>query len=118
MRVPTRSLGTRSGVNWMRLNVPPRTSATVLTVSVLARPGTPSRRTWPPASSATSTRSSIASWPTMTRLISKRASSRSPRTSSGAPTAWSVPRFMLMGFLVYVMVTPLGKPAVARSTAA
>ena len=29
----------RSGVNWMRLNVPPRTSARVLIVSVLARPG-------------------------------------------------------------------------------
>ena len=28
-------------MNWMRLNVPPRTSARVLIVSVLARPGTP-----------------------------------------------------------------------------
>src|SRR3954468_7403784 len=73
MRVPTRSAGTRSGVNCRRLKDPPRTSATVLTVSVLASPGTPSRSTWPPASSATSTRSSIASWPTMTRLISNRA---------------------------------------------
>ena len=39
MRVPTRSAGTRSGVNCRRLNEPPSTSATVLTVSVLARPG-------------------------------------------------------------------------------
>ena len=54
MRVPTRSAGTRSGVNCRRLKEPPSTSATVLTVSVLARPGTPSSRTWPPASSATS----------------------------------------------------------------
>src|SRR3954454_14431422 len=73
MRVPTTSDGTRSGVNWMRLNVPPRTWASVLIVSVLARPGTPSSRTCPPASSATSTRSSIASWPTITRLISNSA---------------------------------------------
>src|SRR3954447_7602704 len=73
MRVPTRSAGTRSGVNCRRLNDPPSTSATVLTVSVLARPGTPSSSTWPPASSATSTRSSIASWPTITRLISNSA---------------------------------------------
>src|SRR3954470_20621406 len=73
MRVPTRSAGTRSGVNCRRLNDPPRTSATVFTVSVLARPGTPSSRTWPPASNATSTRSSIASWPTITRLISNSA---------------------------------------------
>ena len=47
-------------------------TASVLTVSVLARPGTPSSSTWPPASSATSSRSSIASWPTITRLISYR----------------------------------------------
>ena len=73
MRVPTRSAGTRSGVNWTRLKEPPSTSASVRTVSVLARPGTPSSRTWPPASSATSTRSSIASWPTTTRLHSHRA---------------------------------------------
>src|SRR3954447_26437949 len=85
MRVPTRSAGTRSGVNWMRLNVPPRTSATVLTVSVLARPGTPSRRMWPPAGSATNTRSSIPSCPTITRLTSKRAASRAWRASSGSP---------------------------------
>ena len=39
MRVPTRSAGTRSGVNWSRLNDPPSASASVLTVSVLARPG-------------------------------------------------------------------------------
>src|SRR4051794_38133997 len=73
MRVPTRSAGTRSGVNCRRLNEPPSTSATVLTVSVLARPGTPSSSTWPPARSATSTRSSMASWPTITRLISNSA---------------------------------------------
>src|SRR4051794_15823697 len=76
MRVPTRSAGTRSGVNWRRLKEPPSTSATVLTVRVLARPGTPSSSTWPPASSATMTRSSIASCPTITRLISNSADSR------------------------------------------
>src|SRR4051812_14415697 len=81
MRVPTRSAGTRSGVNWTRPNVPPTTWASVLTVSVLARPGTPSSRTWPPASRQTSTRSSIASWPTITRLTSWRASSSAARGS-------------------------------------
>src|SRR3954454_24688464 len=80
-RVPTRSAGTRSGVNCTRLNVPPRTEASVFTVSVLASPGTPSSSTWPPASSDTSSRSSIASWPTITRLISKSASSRAARGS-------------------------------------
>src|SRR4051794_38525452 len=95
MRVPTRSAGTRSGVNCRRLNEPPSTSATVLTVSVLASPGRPSSSTWPPASSATSTRSSIASWPTITRLISNSAVSRASWASrdglgsSGRSSAWS-----------------------------
>src|SRR5918992_1175732 len=84
MRVPTRSAGTRSGVNWIRRNEPPRTSASVRTVSVFASPGTPSSSTWPPASSATSSRSSIASWPTITRLISYSAPSRARRAGSAS----------------------------------
>ena len=44
MRVPTRSDGTRSGVNWTRANEPPSTPAAVLIVSVFASPGTPSIR--------------------------------------------------------------------------
>ena len=82
-------------MNCRRLNEPPSTSATVLTVSVLARPGTPSSSTWPPASSATSTRSSIASWPTITRLISNSAVSsaswaaRDGFGSSARSSAWS-----------------------------
>ena len=50
MRVPTRSAGTRSGVNWMRLKLPRTVRASVLTVSVLASPGTPSTSRWPCAS--------------------------------------------------------------------
>src|SRR5919205_2081151 len=103
MRVPTRSDGTRSGVNCTRRNVPPSTSASVLTVSVLASPGTPSSSTWPPASSATSRRSSIASWPTMTRLISCSAASSASRASSKracccarAPPATSSNSFILL----------------------
>ena len=61
MRVPTRSEGTRSGVNCTRWKLPPSTSATVLIVRVFARPGTPSIRRWPPASRQTKTRSSISS---------------------------------------------------------
>ena len=65
-------------MNWMRANEPPRTPAVVLIVSVFARPGTPSISRWPWASRQTSTRSSIASCPAITRLISKSAcSSRS-----------------------------------------
>src|SRR5687768_14745675 len=57
----------------------------VSTVSVLARPGTPSMRLWPRASRHTMTRSSSRSWPTMTFLASKRTCSRSAASSvSGA----------------------------------
>ncbi len=70
MRVPTRSAGTRSGVNWMRLKVPRTVPASVFTVRVLARPGTPSTSRWPCASMATITRSRKRSWPTTTRLTS------------------------------------------------
>ena len=39
----------RSGVNWMRLKEASRDAASARAKSVLARPGTPSRMTWPPA---------------------------------------------------------------------
>src|SRR6266540_1157306 len=71
MRVPMMSEGTRSGVNWIREKVPPATVASVSAASVLAMPGTPSSRQWPLASRPTIMRSTISSWPTMTRLISK-----------------------------------------------
>src|SRR3954451_5233376 len=70
MRVPTRSAGTRSGVNWMRLKSPLMACASVLMAIVLASPGTPSTSMWPRASSATSMRSNRWSWPTMTFLTS------------------------------------------------
>ena len=42
--VPVTSLGIRSGVNWMRLKPRCVASASELTSSVLARPGTPSKQ--------------------------------------------------------------------------
>ena len=45
--VPVMSAGIRSGVNWMRLNDRFSVRASVLIISVLARPGTPSSRQWP-----------------------------------------------------------------------
>ena len=41
------SEGIRSGVNWIRLNWMSRIRARVLTISVLARPGTPTSRQCP-----------------------------------------------------------------------
>src|SRR6266511_2780497 len=69
MRVPMMSEGTRSGVNWIREKVPPATVASVSAASVLAMPGTPSSRQWPLASRPTIMRSSISSWPTVTRAL-------------------------------------------------
>src|SRR5687767_4365006 len=82
MRVPTRSAGTRSGVNWMRRKLPRTVAASVLTVSVLARPGTPSTSRWPCARVATSTRSRKWSWPTTVFLTSYRMRSMSEATSA------------------------------------
>ena len=47
MSVPVMSIGIRSGVNWMRLNFSDIVSASLLTSSVLARPGTPISRRVP-----------------------------------------------------------------------
>src|SRR5437870_4753143 len=82
MRVPTRSAGTRSGVNWIRLKSPVIACATVFTLSVFASPGTPSTSRCPRAKSATRMRSSKWSCPTMTFLISKRSRAMSPGSVS------------------------------------
>ncbi len=66
--VPVMSAGIRSGVNWMRLKSSDRHLASVEIISVLARPGTPSRMQWPRLNMAISNSSMTWSWPTMTRL--------------------------------------------------
>ena len=45
--MPVMSIGIRSGVNWMRLNFSDIVSASLLTSSVLASPGTPISSAWP-----------------------------------------------------------------------
>ena len=45
--VPVMSAGMRSGVNWTRLHCKSSESASVRAISVLARPGVPTRRQWP-----------------------------------------------------------------------
>ena len=67
MSVPVMSDGIRSGVNWMRLNTRPSVCAIVRTSSVLAVPGTPVIRQWPPTNRAIITCSRTSSWPTITR---------------------------------------------------
>ena len=55
MSVPVMSDGIRSGVNWMRLKTSPSVWASVRTSSVLAVPGRPVIRQWPPTNSEIST---------------------------------------------------------------
>ena len=69
--VPVMSDGMRSGVNWMRLNLRWRISASVLTSRVLARPGTPRNRQCPRENRATSKSSITASCPMITLWISR-----------------------------------------------
>ena len=88
---PVMSPGIRSGVNWIRFESRSSTRARVLTMSVLARPGTPIIRQWPPAKMLIRTCSMTASWPTITLPISARmrvtraasSSSRAAEISSG-----------------------------------
>lgn len=53
-------------MNWTREKSALTAFARVLMVSVLATPGTPSRRTWPLQSRARRSRSTRVSWPTTT----------------------------------------------------
>jgi len=90
MRVPVMSDGNRSGVNWMRLNVPPTALAIVSTDRVFANPGTDSSRQWPPEMRHTSMRSMARSWPTITFLISnstRSSVSASPERAAGVGAA-------------------------------
>ena len=64
--VPVMSEGIRSGVNWMRLKLMSRIRASVLTINVLARPGTPTSRQWPRVKMAAKICSITSLWPMMT----------------------------------------------------
>ena len=74
---PVTSVGRRSGVNWTREKRSPVTVANDLAVSVFARPGTSSSRTWPSARRPARTSSSRSRLPTTARS-----------TSSSTAAAW------------------------------
>ena len=64
---PVTSVGSRSGVNWMRLNEQLKLRAIALARTVLPVPGTSSMSRWPWHSSATSARPTSWCLPTITR---------------------------------------------------
>ena len=65
---PLTSLGSRSGVNWIRLKLLPTLRAIALARTVFPTPGTSSIRTWPRHSSATRTRLTSRRLPTIDSL--------------------------------------------------
>src|SRR5215218_1930582 len=85
--VPVMSAGMRSGVNWIRLKLRSRISASVFTSSVFASPGTPVIRQWPPVKSAIRIWSTTASCPTITLRSSDRIRSRPAPTFSATPSS-------------------------------
>ena len=72
MSVPVMSMGIKSGVNWMRLKCSDMVSASLLTSSVFAKPGTPISKAWPRAKRHSESRSMTVVCPTMTRANSCR----------------------------------------------
>ena len=99
--VPVMSVGMRSGVNWIRLNLRSRASAIVCTSSVLAKPGTPTSSAWPFAKSAVSSSSTTSCWPTMRLATSARIK---PETSA---TRSSSSRSRSRTALCWVVVMPV-----------
>src|SRR3989440_6666948 len=82
---PVMSEGSRSGVHWMRRNVPPTEVANARASIVLPVPGRSWRRTWPPATMPAIASRTTRSLPTITRwmFFSIRSS------SSAARRGWS-----------------------------
>ena len=79
--------GIRSGVNWMRLKPTSRILASELTIRVLARPGTPTSRTWPLVKIEARICSITSFWPMTTLLSSVTMTSREWRNSS---SSWEI----------------------------
>src|SRR6476646_4129362 len=85
---PTMSDGIKSGVNWMRLFSSPSTAPSVSTRLVLARPGTPISRAWPPDSNVIKARSMTRSWPKMIEAVVSRTFWILAPTSSMRSMSW------------------------------
>ena len=80
---PVTSEGSRSGVNWMRWQLPPIDAAIALASDVLPTPGTSSIRRWPSARRHTSARCTCSRLPWITRsTLLSRAENRRPNDES------------------------------------
>ncbi|COX99330.1 Uncharacterised protein [Mycobacterium tuberculosis] len=73
---PSRSAGSKSGVNCTRVKSSPNAAAKDRAISVLPRPGRSSMSTWPRASTAVRMSVSAERFPTTTRSISSSTASQ------------------------------------------
>ena len=90
---PVTSLGSTSGVSWMRAKEQSSERASARASVVLPTPGTSSTSTCPSASSATTARSTIAGSPLTARrtfAITRSAASRAPSRSRSSASAASI----------------------------
>ena len=83
MLTPVTSLGSRSGVNWMRRTVASIERASVLASIVLPTPGTSSMSRWPPAKSTVTVVRTTSGLPSMTLVMAPM---------SRSATSWMRPR--------------------------
>ena len=87
--VPVISLGIKSGVNCTREYDRSSARDTVCTSSVLARPGTPTNTTCPPANSAATRSSTTCAWPTIRCAICVVSSRRACERRSSSATSFA-----------------------------
>ena len=87
--MPVTSAGIRSGVNWMRLKSSPKARASVCTINVLAVPGNPVTKQWPPINTAISNSSRTCSWPTTMRPKAALMAAMARRKSAAMASVWS-----------------------------
>ena len=86
--------GSRSGVNWMRLIVPPVARASAFASIVLPTPGTSSIRRWPPASITANAERMTSFLPSITVPTAAMTCSAASRTSSAPRESKVIPSVM------------------------
>ena len=84
-RTPVTSLGSRSGVNWIRRTVASIERASALASVVLPTPGTSSMSRWPSASRTTRASRTTSGLPSITRLMLAAMRAPSAATSTAGP---------------------------------
>src|SRR5262245_24628030 len=113
--VPSTSPGIRSGVNWMRPNCSRSPAANARVISVLAVPGTPSSKMWPPTRRLVSIRTMTSFWPTTALRTSLRTPSAMMRMSCTSIEDLPLPAMRIAGKPHQRRpIAPAGSPALPQ----